>query len=317
MWVLLLLLVPLSLLYRWYKDRYILENLTDKYVLITGCDSGFGNLLARKLDRRGLHVLAACLTDRGAEELKKQTSSRLQTVLLDVTDSNSVKSAVKWASQTVGDKGLWGLVNNAGISFPCAPNEWLTKEDFIKIVNVNLLGLVDVTINMLHLIRKARGRVVNIASVAGRITISGGGYCMSKYGVESFSDSLRREMRPFGVKVSIVEPGFFKTQLTNTDLIKQSLEKAWNNTTEEIRQSYGQEYFKKSCEASQTIVPLCKEDLSLVTDCLEHALTAVYPRTRYSAGWDAKLLFLPLSYFPTSLVDFVLGIANPKPAQGV
>ncbi|NP_001088084.1 retinol dehydrogenase 7, gene 2 L homeolog precursor [Xenopus laevis] len=317
MWVLLLLLVPLSLLYRWYKDRHILDNLTDKYVLITGCDSGFGNLLARKLDRRGIHVLAACLTDRGAEELKKQTSSGLQTILLDVTDSKSVKSAEKWASQIVGDKGLWGLVNNAGISFPCAPNEWLTKEDFIKIMNVNLLGLVDVTINMLHLIRKARGRVVNIASVAGRITFSGGGYCMSKYGVESFSDSLRREMRPFGVKVSIVEPGFFKTQITNTDLVNQSLEKAWNNTTEEIRQSYGQEYFEKSCKASETIVPLCKGDLSLVTDCLEHALTAIHPRTRYSAGWDAKLLFLPLSYFPTSLVDFLFGIDNPKPAQGV
>ncbi|OBS73274.1 hypothetical protein A6R68_12149, partial [Neotoma lepida] len=85
---------------------------------------------------------------------------------------------------------LWGLVNNAGISIPSVPNEWLNKEDFAKILDVNLLGMIEVTLNMLPLVRKARGRVVNVSSIMGRVSPFGGGYCISKYGVEAFSDSL-------------------------------------------------------------------------------------------------------------------------------
>lgn len=82
-------------------------------------------------------------------------------------------------------------MNNAGISVPTAPNEWLTKYDFMKILDVNLLGLLEVTLSLLSLVRKARGRVVNVSSVMGRLSLFGGGYCISKYGVEAFSDSLR------------------------------------------------------------------------------------------------------------------------------
>lgn len=87
--------------------------------------------------------------------------------------------------------GLWGLVNNAGISIPSAPNEWLNKQDFAKVLDVNLLGMIEVTLNMLPSVRKARGRVVNVSSIMGRVSFFGGGYCISKYGVEAFSDSLR------------------------------------------------------------------------------------------------------------------------------
>lgn len=82
-------------------------------------------------------------------------------------------------------------MNNAGISVPTAPNEWLTRRDFMKILDVNLLGLVEVTLSLLSLVRKARGRVVNVSSIMGRLSLFGGGYCISKYGVEAFSDSLR------------------------------------------------------------------------------------------------------------------------------
>ena len=82
-------------------------------------------------------------------------------------------------------------MNNAGISTPTAPNEWLTKQDFMKILDVNLLGVIDVTLSVLPLVRKARGRVVNVSSVLGRVSTHGGGYCISKKGMEAFSDSLR------------------------------------------------------------------------------------------------------------------------------
>ncbi|XP_040281624.1 retinol dehydrogenase 7-like [Bufo bufo] len=315
MWLLILVVLALIYLFRWNQRRWILPNLIDKHVLITGCDSGFGNLAAKQLDRRGMHVLAACLTQKGAENLKKETSSRLKTVILDVTDSQSVNDAAVWVDSIVGDKGLWGLVNNAGISVPTAPNEWLTKEDFSKILNVNLLGVVDVTLKMLPLIRRACGRVVNVASIAGRLTICGGGYCMSKYGVESFSDSLRREMKPFGVKVCIIEPGFFSTQVTDAKLMKESTNKRWSQVPDEIRRSYGQQYYEKYCDILDLTLSSSSTKLSLVSDAMEHALTAVHPKTRYSAGWDAKLLYLPFSYLPTVITDFIICVINPKPAR--
>ncbi|KAG9468817.1 hypothetical protein GDO78_021899 [Eleutherodactylus coqui] len=105
MWLPLLVLIVLLLIYRWHRQSQILENLTDKYVFITGCDSGFGNVLAKQLDKRGMKVLASCLTTKGAENLKKEASSRLQTVILDVADGQSVISAAKWIANIVGDHG--------------------------------------------------------------------------------------------------------------------------------------------------------------------------------------------------------------------
>ncbi|XP_073525147.1 retinol dehydrogenase 7-like [Phyllobates terribilis] len=315
MWFLALALLGLGLLYRWYRQRQILENLSDKYVFITGCDTGFGNLLAKQLDKRGMKVLAACLTEKAAENLKNETSSRVQTIVLDVTDSKNVRSATKWVSTIVKDKGLWGLVNNAGIGIPGATNEWLTTDDFLKVLKVNLLGVIDVTLNMLPMIRKTKGRLVNVGSAAGRISISSGGYGMSKNGIESFSDSLRREMLPFGVKVSIIEPGFFKTELTNPELHKKSIKHLWDQASEEVKKSYGPEYFNKSYGFVDAMASFCSTKLSHATDCMEHALTAVHPWTRYSAGWDTKLILLPLSYMPTVLTDFLLTMGQPKPAQ--
>ncbi|XP_021097088.1 17-beta-hydroxysteroid dehydrogenase type 6-like [Heterocephalus glaber] len=93
-------------LVRWYQERQVVSHLQDKYVFITGCDSGFGNLLARQLDMRGLRVLAACLTEKGAEQLRKQTSERLETVILGVTQTESIAAAVQWVKEHVGYK-IW------------------------------------------------------------------------------------------------------------------------------------------------------------------------------------------------------------------
>ncbi|XP_029450711.1 retinol dehydrogenase 7-like isoform X1 [Rhinatrema bivittatum] len=309
MWLWLLALLGLYFLYRWYRDRQILQNLPDKYVLITGCDSGFGNLLAKQLDRKGMRVLAACLTQRGAEQLKEATSQRLQTLILDVADSQSVAAAADWVKQQVGDRGLWGLVNNAGILIPVAPNEWLIKDDFLKILNVNLVGVIDVTLPLLPLIRKAKGRIVNVSSIAGRLALCGGGYCISKYGVEAFSDSLRRELHSFGVKVSIINPDFFKTMILKANVLQENFQQVWSRIPKETKEHYGQKYFENYSKNIDDMAVVAKSKLTLVTDCMEHALTAVHPRTRYSAGWYAKLFYIPLSYLPTVLADYLLSIS--------
>ncbi|XP_063808548.1 retinol dehydrogenase 7-like [Pseudophryne corroboree] len=315
MWLLVLVVLALILLYRWYRQSQILENLTDKYVFITGCDTGFGNLLAKQLDRRGMRVLAACLSDKGAQNLKKETSSRLQTVILDVTDSQSVSSAAEWVSSIVGDRGLWGLVNNAGITGPVAPNGWLKKVDFIKVLDVNLLGMIDVTLTLLPLVRRAQGRIVNVASILGRVALIAGGYNISKYGVEAFSDSLRRELSDFDVKVSIIEPGGFNTAIANLPLFKKNLREKWESVPTETKEIYGEHYLNKWLQNMEDMTNSGSSKIFQVTNCMEHALTACHPWTRYSAGWDAKLYAIPLSYLPTFISDYVASWNSPKPAK--
>lgn len=317
MWLPLLVVLGLILLYRWYRQSQILTNLTNKYVFITGCDSGFGNLLAKQLDKRGMKVLAACLTETGAEKLKTETSSTLQTRILDITDSKSVSSAAKWVSAIVGNEGLWGLVNNAGYGVGFGPNEWQTKEEFSKSLNVNLLGTIDVTVNLLHLVRKARGRIVYTSSALGRLAIMGGGYSPSKFGVEAFADSLRREMYAFGVKVAIIEPGAFRTPMTAWENHTNNLIRLWKNLPAHIKESYGDDYYKQSILALKGLTQATSPRPYEVSDCMEHALTAVHPWTRYSPGLDSKLYFLPVSYFPTAISDYLFCRSAPKPVQSI
>ncbi|XP_074082439.1 retinol dehydrogenase 16 [Macrotis lagotis] len=317
MWLYLVGLVGLYYLFRWYQERQLVNNLEDKFVFITGCDSGFGNLLTKQLDLRGLRVLAACLTEEGAEQLRRRTSDRVETVILDVTKTESINAAAQWVKERVGNKGLWGLVNNAGISLPSAPNEWLIKEDFQKVIDVNLIGMIEVTLSLLSLVRKARGRIVNVSSVMGRLSPFGGGYCISKYGVEAFTDSLRREFVHFGVKVAMIEPGFFRTNITNKEIFGKSHQELWNRLDPEVRECYGQTFFNSMIQYTDKIQSYCSSDLSLVTNCMEHALTSCHPRARYSAGWDAKMIYIPLSYFPSRLTDALFLWNSPKPAYSL
>ncbi|XP_067371686.1 retinol dehydrogenase 1 [Channa argus] len=299
----------------WYiRDSLIVDGLSHKYVFITGCDTGFGNLLARRLDQKGFHVIAGCLTKKGAADLASVTSPTLKTLLLNVTDSESISRAVEFVRREVGDRGLWGLVNNAGRSVPIGPTEWMQIKDFTKVLDVNLIGVIDVTLQVLPLLKKAQGRVVNVASILGRLSLTGGGYCLSKWGVEAFSDSLRRDMYHFGIKVSIIEPGFFKTGVTQLDLIEADLRRLWTRLPQHVKDSYGAAYLNEYIKAQDFFMKfLCSPDLSKVTKCMEHALTACFPRTRYSAGWDAKLLWIPLSYLPSSVSDFLIDMLLPLP----
>ncbi|XP_067109290.1 retinol dehydrogenase 1 [Osmerus mordax] len=309
-----LILIAVSAVVWYIRDSYRVDDFDQKHVFITGCDSGFGNLVARQLDRKGFNVIAACLTEEGASELTAASSPRLKTLLFNVTDSASIRSAVEFVRAEVGERGLWGLVNNAGRSIPIGPTEWMQLEDFTKVLDVNLLGVIEVTLLFLPLLKQAQGRVVNVASILGRLALNGGGYCLSKWGVEAFSDSLRRDMQHFGVKVSIIEPGFFKTGVTRLDLIEADLKRLWDRLPQDVKDSYGENYLDEYVKAQDfSMGLLCSSDISKVTNCMQHALTAVHPRTRYGAGWDAKLLWIPLSYLPSFVADFTVSVLLPVP----
>ncbi|XP_075873684.1 retinol dehydrogenase 7-like [Nelusetta ayraudi] len=307
MFLYLLGLVLFYYLYRWVRELPRVPDKGSKYVYVTGCDSGFGNLLARHLDKQGFRVIAGCFTEKGEEELKKACSSNLMTIHLDVSSKDSVEKAAALIKAKVGERGLWAVVNNAGVSVPSAPCDWLTIDDYKYMLDVNLNGVIAVTLSVLPMIKKARGRVVNVASVFGRISPTGGPYTVSKYGVEGFNDCLRLNMAPFGVKVLCIEPGFFKTNVTDSGILGKSVQALWNKLPQEVKDDYGSGYIDDALKMiTEKLGKMSDSDLMKVVHCMEHAVAAVRPRSRYSPGWDAKFFWLPLSYMPSRVQDYIL-----------
>ncbi|NXP16193.1 RDH2 dehydrogenase, partial [Thinocorus orbignyianus] len=115
----------------------------------------------------------------------------------------------------------------------------------------------------------------------------------------------RLEMLSFGVKVSVIEPGYFMTQITNLETMEKHSRSLWGKLPEETKASYGPNYLKEFLAEMRKMQKRCNPNLRPVTDCMEHALTSRHPRTRYSAGWDAKLLYIPLSYLPSAFTDLL------------
>ncbi|KAH9498893.1 Retinol dehydrogenase 7 [Bulinus truncatus] len=286
-----------------------------RYKLYRKC-FGFGQGLASHLDKLGFHVFAGCLTDEGRTYLKERCSGRLVTILLDVSKNQSIEAALQEVKRSLPEgKGLWGLVNNAGIPGNIGIIEVSTREDYHRVFDVNLLGVVEMTRHFLPLIRKAKGRVVNMSSVAGRIAANGGPYALSKFGVEAYSDILRRELFHRGVKVCIIEPGGFNTPIIDIDRFRSAAGRLFDErATEEMRECYGdmQAVYAKLYSAKIYINP----DITPVVDAYTHALTSRFPKTRYTVGLDAKLIYLPLSYLPTWVSDRILALPYVKNSQG-
>ena len=184
-------------------------------VLVTGCDSGFGKLIALELHRLGATVFAGCLTQSGCDKLSQQYGrARMRAFQLNVTLDADVVAAVK----LVEDSGLRlaAVVNNAGISaFGWA--EALDVKTYMRNMDVNFFGVVRVTRAFLPLLRKSTGRLINMGSIGARMPSAfGSAYLSTKAAMCSYSDSVRQEVSRFGVKVSLIEPGFFSTSLLDS-----------------------------------------------------------------------------------------------------
>lgn len=281
-------------------------NIKGKYVLITGCDSGLGREAAIRLDKMGVCVLATCLTKEGEQSLKSVTSDMLRTFQMDVTDSQQIEEAFCKVSKLLGDKsGLWGLVNNAGV-FSFGPTEWVPLADFKKAADVNLWGMMDVTKTFLPLVKKAKGRVVLVSSIAGVVSPQAfSPYCITKYGVEAFGDSLRREMRPFEVQVSVIEPGATKTPILNEEVMASRLKELWDNLPSDKRREYGEEYLNNAIQGFRDWCKSGSNKVSRVIDAIVSPLISQFPKRRHVIGWDAWQLKLS-SHLPEVLQDLLV-----------
>ena len=253
--------------------------------VVTGASTGIGEACALRLDRHGWRVFAGVRKDEDGERLKQQASDRLTPILLDVTDEAAISSAAETVGTAVGEAGLDGLVNNAGISVP-GPLEFLTTQDLRHQLEVNVIGQIAVTQTLLALIRTGHGRIVNIGSIAGRMaTPFLGPYNASKFAMEALTDSLRQELRPWGIHVAIVEPGSIATPIwQKAQAAADDLEQ---NLPEEAMRLYG-EAFAAMREAARKF-----EEAGIPPDevakFVEHALTAKRPKTRYVVGRDAQV----------------------------
>lgn len=283
-----------------------------KAILITGCDTGFGFSLAKHLHSKGFLVFAGCLMkdkgDEGVKELDSLKSDRLRTIQLNVCNSEEIEKAVETVRSGLKDpeKGMWGLVNNAGIS-TFGEVEFTSMETYKEVAEVNLWGTVRTTKSFLPLLRRAKGRVVNISSMLGRMANPARSpYCITKFGVEAFSDCLRYEMHPLGVKVSVVEPGNFiaATSLYSPERIQAIAKKMWDELPEVVRKDYGKKYFDEKIAKMETYCNSGSTDTSSVIDAVTHALTAATPYTRYHPMdyyWWLRMQIM--THFPGAISD--------------
>lgn len=282
-----------------------------KYILITGCDTGFGRATAIKLDKMGACVLATCLTKEGEKSLKSEASDKLKTFQMDVTNSKQIKDVYEEIKTAISPDGLWGLVNNAGI-LCLAPIEWSPLEDFKRTADVNIWGMIDVTKTFLPLLKMSKGRVVNLGSMAGRISVPlYASYCVSKYGVEAFSDALRQEMQPWGMKVIVLEPGFFATKLSAPEALERDLRKGWDYISKDLKKDYGEGYLKRAIEKVTHYRAL--SDNSEVVTAIVKGLTSPSPSDRYIVGLDARYMLIPLGSLPAFIADFIFRVLFRPP----
>jgi NAD(P)-dependent dehydrogenase (short-subunit alcohol dehydrogenase family) len=266
-------------------------------VVITGASTGIGEACALRLDKLGFRVFAGVRRSEDGEALQKKSSDRLTPVLLDVTSEHSITRAAR----TVGDGPLAGLVNNAGIVV-AGPVELVPIAQWRKQLEINVIGQVAVTQAFLPMLRAGRGRIVNMGSVAGRSALPfSGPYCSSKFALEGLSDALRMEMEPFGVSVSIVEPGAVRTPIWKKSMGEANESMA--GTAPELLGLYRAMLAKIQAGAALAEKGGCSAEE--VAKAVEHALTAAKPRTRYVVGSDAKLR-MRLRILPDRTMDSLI-----------
>ncbi len=182
-------------------------------VLITGCSTGIGRATALYLDRLGYRVFASVRRKIDMETLCAESSDRLTAIVLDVTDGESICRAEAQVRAATGETGLLGLVNNAGVAFH-APLEFAPLDAMRGLLEVNLLGALAMTQTFLPLVRRARGRIINISSQSVLVpTPFHAPYTISKVGLDALSDALRLELKPLGVQVSAIIAGSIDTPI--------------------------------------------------------------------------------------------------------
>lgn len=279
-------------------------------VLVTGCDSGFGLAIVKALLKNtAASIIAGAVTKEGLKGLE-ELGSRVKAVELDVTKDEHVDRVFK--ELEASGKPLAGVVNNAGIGV-YGWAEGLSLQRYEANFAVNLMGVIRVTKKALPFLRASRGRLVTMGSLGGRCPSAfGSAYIPTKAAVASFQDCVRQEMYRFGIRCSLVEPGFFATGMLHrsAEIGKAACGVTGSGEDPAVVAAYGS-YAEKMKTTEAPVKAMEKlnggeQGIEWVTGAVLDALTTVFPRTRYLCGWDANVMGRLGHYIP----DFVMDIGQ-------
>ena len=275
----------------------------NKNLLISGCSTGIGRACALHFAKNGYHVFAGVRKATDAKSLEAADSSgNLEPVKLDVTDKTQLSELKETLDLRIGDVGLAGLINNAGIARG-GPLEYVDPQDVHDMFNVNVMGPVLLTQAFLPLLRVAKGRIVMVSSVAGKLPLAlMGGYNISKCGLEAFNDTLRQELAPHGIRVSLVVPGPIETPLLQGS--DRQFQETFDSLSEEGKERYGDmiERFRAYFQiARQSALPP-----QAVAEAVELALESARPKTRYLVTKEAKFAYFFRWLLSDRVLDFVI-----------
>jgi NAD(P)-dependent dehydrogenase (short-subunit alcohol dehydrogenase family) len=298
-------------------------------VLITGASTGIGRATALRLAESGWTVFAGVRDAEAAERLhtaggesflqseagageplrasasetgpSKAPVGNLIPIALDVTDAAQIAAAAEQVHAHTGASGLDALVNNAGIGVS-GPLELIALEDLRLQLEVNVLGQVAVTQALLPALRRARGRIVFVSSLGGRVALPfSAPYAASKHAIEAIGDALRGELRSSGISVTLVEPGSVATPIWAKSRALTELV----HIPPELARHYGHvpaTFARVLQNTERRAIPPER-----VAHTIERALTTKSPRARYLLGRDARTTVLAKALLPTPIFDRLVG----------
>ena len=292
-------------------------NVTDRYVVVTGCDSGFGQGVVKHLVARGARVVACCFTEEGAQTAI--TLGATSAPRVDLTDRDAIAALAADVKAQCNGK-LWGLVHNAGVVLPGFV-DYQPLSFYRHVMEVNFFAPVALTQHLLPELRAAEGRVVLISSVDGLVSLPGNApYDASKFAIEAYADALRVELAAANVDVSVVNPSTMRTPLAMSFF--DGHQKAWNemnrlNPDGAWKQQYPADWLDAYIKANAENLKRIAQDPQHAIGDIVHGICAKRPRLRYLSGTLAKTLFYALWVGPESWsYAFKRATIQPPPPTG-
>lgn len=287
--------------YCYYFNKTNKADTTNKSVLITGASTGIGKDIAEKLALEGYKVYATVRKEKDADTLK-EISENIVPVIMDVSKHETIVKAYDFVKQELGENKLYALINNAGIAV-AGPLELIPIEELRKQFDVNYFGLIDTTQVFFDLLDKESAKIVNMSSVGGKVASPFlGPYSSSKFALEAFSDSLRREISHTNIEVVVIEPGRIVTPI-------------WDKADELDVELYRGTDYESVLEKVKTLaVEGGKQGASvdLVSKTVSDVLKRKYNKARYwVSGSPIVEVFIP-RMLPDKVLDKVVTLAMKR-----
>ncbi|KAH6947811.1 hypothetical protein HPB50_021525 [Hyalomma asiaticum] len=279
-----------------------------KSVLITGCDTGFGHLLAKQLATDGFRVYAGCLSSTSDGAMALKLVANICVLQLDVTKEDDIEKAYTIVATDEEKTGLWAVVSNAGVA-TVGPLEWHSAAKIRTLFDVNVTGAAAVVLKFVPLLKKTRGRIVIVCSMFGRMTVPlVVPYCMSKHACISLADGLRRALHDAGIRVSTIEPTAYRTAITDPKVVAQNFDELISSLPLKVRKCIDQATVSKLKILARVFSEgLMRDDPREVVRDMVSALREVHPKAHYRTGGTADRLVRLLDYtLPSEVADHLL-----------